>query len=318
MARLPNLNAILYFETAARLSRVNLAAEELTVSPSAVSQQIKSLEESVGIALFRRVKRRLVLTEEGERFYAAATEALGLLRSAQSRVSRKREYYSLVIRVAPSFGVRWLSPRIGSFVEAHPDLDLRIDATTELTDFDKENVDLELRYGLEPPPGLAAKPLITDRVLPICHPRMAQEANQIGLKDALRDMRFLHTVKAQITWHEWLLRNGFDALDDGHGLKFDRSSMSIRAAQDKLGVLLETATLTMKELQSGDLVPLAPDLGTLCFPTYWLCCPPRHLNRRAVKNFADWIEDQAAAHEKEKLRLLASLGCVQHNAYATD
>jgi LysR family glycine cleavage system transcriptional activator len=95
MARPPNLNSILYFEAAARLSRVNLAAEELSVSPSAVSQQIKTLEESIGIALFRRVKRRLVLTEEGERFYEAATEALGLLRSAQSRASRKREYHPL-------------------------------------------------------------------------------------------------------------------------------------------------------------------------------------------------------------------------------
>jgi LysR family glycine cleavage system transcriptional activator len=223
-----------------------------------------------------------------------------------------------VIRVAPSFGVRWLSPRIGSFVEAYPDLDLRIDATTELTDFDKENVDLELRYGMKPPPGLAAKALITDRVLPICHPRLAQDAGLIGLAEALRNMRLLHTVKAQITWSEWLTRNGVEAVDDGHGLKFDRSSMSIRAAQDKLGVLMETSTLMMKELQSGDLVPMAPDLGTLCFPTYWLCCPPRHLNRRAVKTFADWIEEEAAVHEREKIRLLASLGCVRHTNYVTD
>lgn len=315
VAKYENLKAISHFEAAARLSRINLAAEELMVSPSAVSQQIKALEESTGVALFRRVKRRLVLTEAGEQYYAAASEALGLLRTAQSRISRVREYRSLVIRVAPSFGVRWLSPRIGSFVEANPDFDIRIDATSELTDFNKENVDLELRYGLEPPHGMIAMPLIIDRVLPLCHPRLAKEAGQTGPLATLQKTRLIHTVKAKISWREWLDHNGLEAVDDTHGLRFDRSSMSIQAAKDGLGVVLETATLAKKELQSGSLAPFAPALGILCFPAYRLCCPPRHLNRRAVKAFANWIQDEAKQHEKEKSLLLSSLGCANFSDY---
>ncbi|WP_284374872.1 LysR substrate-binding domain-containing protein [Sulfitobacter pacificus] len=312
------MNTIQFFEAVARLSRLNLAAEELRVSPSAVSQQIKSLEEAIGVALFRRVKRRLVLTEAGELFYASSTQALGLIRNARSRVSRKQEYRSLVIRVAPSFGVRWLSPRIGGFVEAHPDFDIRVDATSELTDFDKENVDLEVRYGLEPPKGVNATPLITDQVMPFCHPKFAQDAALVGLSVTLGSARLIHTVKAQVTWQEWLERQNIDSVDSSHGLHFDRSSMSIRAAVDRLGVVLETATLAMPELQSGSLVPLAPHLGALCFPTYWLCCPPRHLNRRAVKAFANWIGEEAKEHESRKLRLLGSLGCEQYFDYKTD
>ncbi len=316
MGKSPNLNAISYFEAAARLSRVNLAAEELMVSPSAVSQQIKALEENLGVALFRRVKRRLVLTEAGELYYASATEALAMLRTAKNRISRVREYRSLTIRVAPSFGVRWLSPRIGNFVESNPEYDIRVDATSELTDFDKENVDLELRYGLEPPPGLTAKPFITDHVLPLCHPRLAKEAAQIGPQEMLRKTRLIHTVKAKISWKEWLARHQLAGIDDAHGLRFDRSSMSLQAAVDGLGVVLETATLAKRELQAGSLVPMDPKLGVLCFPAYWQCCPPRHLNRRAVKRFGEWLKGEAEQHEKEKLLLLSSLGCVKFSDYA--
>lgn len=315
MARPLNMNAMAYFEAVARHSRVNLAAGELLVSPSAVSQQIKLLEERMGVSLFRRIKRRLILTEEGERLYQSATQALRLLRDAQERVSRTREHRSIVIRVATSFGVLWLGPRISDFVSDSPGVDLHIDATSELTDFERESVDLEIRYGAEPIRGLHCHPLIVDRVLPLCSPRLAATARQAGISETLSTARLIHTVKAAVRWRYWLDRHEMAAVDDAHGLRFDRSSMAIQAAADGLGVILETATLAMNELRTGRLVPLAPDLGCLAFPAYWLTCPARHLNRRTVRRFAQWIEARAEAHEGDKNRLLESLGVTASRPY---
>lgn len=310
------MNTIQYFEAVARHSRVNIAAEELNVSPSAVSQRIKSLEEQLGVLLFRRIKRRLVLTEEGERLYASATEALKLLRDAQMRVSHTREYRRLVIRVAASFGVRWLGRRVADFVNTHPGIELHVDATSSLTDFEKENIDLEIRYGLTPPGGLHSQSLINDQVFPMCTPKLATAAAETGLENFFETTTLIHTVKAAVTWRHWLDHNDFATVEDGHGLRFDRSSMSLQAAVDGVGVALETATLAMDELRSGALVPLAPEFGSISFPTYWLICPARHLNRRAVKTYREWIEMQAKAHEQQKERLLRSLGCVDKHAYS--
>lgn len=312
MTRPPNMNAIMYFESVARHARVNIAAEELLVSPSAVSQQIKSLEEQMGVLLFRRVKRRLILTEEGERFYHSASEAMNLLRSARHRVSLKREHSKLIIRVAASFGALWLGPKISEYISQNAGVDLHIDATSELTDFEKENVDFEIRYGTDLSNGLHSKSLISDRVLPLCTPEMAKTAREVGAAKMLSTSRLIHTVKAAISWRAWLDSNDFMEIEDLGGLRFDRSSMALQAAKDGLGVVLESATLAMNELQSGALVPLSPERGTMDFSTYHLICPARHLNRREVKSFADWIEEKAILHEAEKSPLLASLGVTKH------
>ncbi len=306
------MNAVMYFEAVARHSRVNLAAEELQVSPSAVSQQIKTLEEQMGVMLFRRVKKRLILTEQGERFYQAASGSISMIKDAQIRLTNQREYQRLMIRVSASFGVRWLSKRLSHYVQQHPDIDLHIDATSELTDFDKEKVDLEIRYGVMPPPTLYSQSLITDKVLPLCSPEFAQHHQDQPIVDVLSGNQLIHTVKAEVTWRHWLTAQAITGVDDAHGLRFDRSSMSLQAAKDGLGVVLETATLAMNELESGTLVPLFPELGTLDFETYWLICPVRYLNHPSVKRFVAWIETEANQHEKEKEALLASLS-VSHS-----
>ena len=138
MARFFNLNSIQYFEAVARHSRVSLAAEELSVSTSAVSQQIRSLETALGVPLFRRLKRRLVLTEEGERLYLSANEALRLLHGTHDRITRRHKSTSLILRVSISFGVSWLGPRIAGFIDANPRWNMHIDGTQAITDFEKE------------------------------------------------------------------------------------------------------------------------------------------------------------------------------------
>lgn len=309
--RFPNINAIVYFEAVARHSSVNRAAAELLVSRSAVSQQIKTLEQRMGVALFRRIRRRLVLTEEGERLFKAADQALALLRETHNTISLARDYRSLTIRVSSSFGVRWLSPQLADFVAAHPHLDLRIDATSELSDFEKENIDVDIRYTVDMPEGLHCQALVTDYVLPLCAPKLAARAKRAGKDGAahvLARARLIHTVKADIKWHEWLDLHGMDAAQASHGLYFDRSSMSLKAAEDELGVVLETATLAMNELRAGKLLPLAPQLGALAIESYYLVCPVKHLSNRYVKAFIAWLEEKVKTHEVEKKRLMKSLG----------
>ncbi len=318
MSRHLNMNAVVYFEAVARHSRVNLAAAELQISPSAVSQQIKTLEEQMGVMLFRRVKKRLILTEQGERFYQAASGAISIIREAQIRLTNQREYQRLMIRVSASFGVRWLSKRLSHYVEQYPDIDLHIDATSELTDFDKEKVDLEIRYGFAPPPTLYSQSLITDKVLPLCSPEFASQHRERSPAKVLSGNPLIHTVKAEVTWRHWLNIQAIEGVDDSHGLRFDRSSMSLQAAKDGLGVVLETATLAMNELKTGTLVPLYPELGTLDFETYWLICPVRYLNHPSVKCFVRWLEAEASQHEQEKKALLFSLSVPVSRSFKPD
>ncbi|MCW2308968.1 LysR family transcriptional regulator [Rhodobium gokarnense] len=305
------LNGMVYFEAVARHSRVTTAAQELSVSPSAVSQQLKGLEEVLGVKLFRRVKRSLVLTEEGEQLFGAATEALSILRDARRQVARKRENRKLILRVSASFGARWLGRRFAKFIAANPLWDLHVDATPELTEFEKENVDLDVRYGVGRWKGLYAEAIVNDMVMPLCNPAFLKDCRERGTtpEAMLSDVRLIHTVKANLTWKWWLNRHAIENVPSDGGLKFDRSSMSLQAAKDGAGVVLETATLAMDELHAGTLVPMFPALGAARFPAYWIVCPNRNLNRRYVSVFCEWLREEAAEHEDEKLDLLASLGC---------
>ncbi len=306
-----SLNGMIYFEAVARHSRLTTAAEELSLSPAAVSQQIKKLEEATGVKLFRRIKRRLVLTEEGERLYQSTTQALALLREARRQVTRQRENRKLTLRVSASFGMRWLGTRFTKFIEENPMWDLHVDATPELTEFEKENVDMDIRYGAGNWSGLYSEAIVHDAVMPLCSPaiRARRDKNKTPPEKFLKDIKLIHTVKARLTWKWWMDRHQYDSGSLKNDLQFDRSAMSLQVAKDGAGVVLETATLAMDELKEGTLVPLFPELGAARFPAYWIICPNRHLNRRYVEVFCDWLRNEAAQHEEYKVALLDALGC---------
>ncbi len=308
------LNKIIYFEAVARHSRLSTAADELLVSTSAVSQQIKQLEEQLGVSLFRRVKRRLVLTEDGERLYQSANKAINILKNARQQIARKKESQKLIVRVSASFGVRWLGPRVARFIAINSMWDLHIDATPELTDFEKENVDLDVRYGKGNWPGLYTRPILSDAVLPLCSPAypIFQNQSDRSIGSVLVESRLIHTVKAHLSWSNWLNLNNLNNINTHHGLRFDRSSMALQAARDGAGIALESATLAMDELRSGELVPAFPDAFVVRFPAYWFICPNRNLDLKVVKIFSEWLDKESTAHEQRKKQMLLSLGCEQY------
>ncbi|MDT8327010.1 MAG: LysR substrate-binding domain-containing protein [Roseovarius sp.] len=306
-----NLKATEYFEAVARLGTVTKAAQELGVSPSAVSQQLAALETQFGVRLFRREKRRLILTLDGDRLFQTTTQAFAALRNASSAIGRQRDMRSLTIRVSPSFGVRWLGPRIATFAEQNPDWNIRIDATPDFSAFDTEAVDLDLRYGIGNWAGLTVDPVINDLSMPMCSPEYL--ARLRGLSDdpieQLKHARLIDSVKTLYRWDIWLAANRIDLPDIAYPFRFDRSSMSIEMAKQGGGIALDSAVLCRGELERKELVPFAPAFPVIDFTGYWVVCPPRHMNRRIVKRFAEWVVSEAREHEDCTRALLRKAGC---------
>lgn len=306
-----NLKATEHFEAVARLGTVTKAAEELQVSPSAVSQQISLLESQLGVKLFRREKRRLVLTLDGDRLFQTTTQAFRALRNARSAIARQRDLRNLVLRVSPSFGVRWLGPRIAAFAEENPEWNIRVDATPDFTAFETEPVDLDLRYGLGGWAGLTVNCVMHDLVLPMCSPAYLEKLRRHSSDPVaqLAAARLIDSVKMLFRWDLWLALNRIEVPELSYPFRFDRSSMAIELAKQGGGLALDSVTLCLPELQRGELVPFCTDFAVIDFPAYWFVCPPRHLNRRIVKRFADWLEAACADHQEQARLLLAGLGC---------
>lgn len=306
-----NLKSMEYFEAVARLTSVTKAAAELGVSPSAVSQQLRQLETQFGVKLFRREKQRLVLTLDGDRLYHTTNQAFRAIRNVKSAITRQRETRDLALRVSPSFGVRWLGPKLSAFLVENPEWRIRVDATPDFTSFETEAVDLDIRYGLGSWPGLHSECLLDDLVLPVCSPSYADmlRAKSDDIAVQLANARLIDSVKMLYRWDVWLASNGIELPALDYPARFDRSSMSIELAKQGGGIALESAALCLPNLLDGELVPFALTIPVVKFPAYWFVCPPRHHSRRIVRRFADWIEAECRSHDSDARQCLERLGC---------
>jgi DNA-binding transcriptional LysR family regulator len=306
-----NLKATEYFEAVARLGSVTKAGVELGVSPSAVSQQVRLLETQFGVKLFRREKRRLILTLDGDRLFQTTTKAFAAVRNARSAIVRQRDVRNLIIRVSPSFGVRWLGPRIADFASKNPEWNIRVDATPDFSAFETEVVDFDLRYGLGDWTGLTVTCLMHDLVLPLCSPGYLEHLRGISQDPGVQlgAARLIDSVKTIYRWDLWLAANRIEVPELSYPFRFDRSSMAIEMAKQGGGLALDSVTLCLPELTRGELVPLLPAFPVIDFPAYWFVCPPRHFNRRIVRLFSDWLGKACKDHEAQARALLRKLGC---------
>lgn len=307
----PNLNSLAYFEAVARTGRVTDAAAELGVSSAAVSQQLKQLEEQWGVKLFRRQDRRLSLTLDGEMLFQTTTAAFRMIRGARSAVLRQSDARQLSMRCSPSFAVRWLTPRLKDFLDANADWGIRIDATPDFSNFETEALDLDLRYGSGNWPGLQVECILSDYVIPLCSPEYRDRMRHIS-DDPARQItaaRLIHSVKALYQWDLWLAIHGIDAPGELAPLRFDRSSMAIQLARDGAGVVLDSVTLAYDDLRQGTLVPLSTEFPAVEFPAYWVVCPARHINRRIVRLFIEWVRANGLAFQAASRQCIEDLGC---------
>lgn len=305
-----NLHATQYFEAVARLGGVTKAADELHVSPSAVSQQIRLLEQQLGVKLFTRSKQVLSLTIDGDRLYQAATRTLQNFRDVQGAILRQRENLGLGIRVSPSFGERWLAPRLVDFCSRNPDLNVRVDGTPNFADFANEVVDVDIRYGEGHWEHLHSQHLIDDLVIPMCSPAYRDELSTIS-DDPMAQLgqaRLVDSVKTLLRWDQWLELNAVQGVAKAYPYRLERSSMSIEVGCRGGGLILESVTLAHDRLARGELVPFSPAFPAVLVPAYWIVCPARHLSRRAVGDFIDWLVVEAGRQASQVGNRLADMG----------
>ena len=291
LRRLPPLNALKAFEAAARSESFSRAAEELCVTPGAVSHQVKALEATLGIRLFNRERQRLVITEPGREYLAVVRDALDRIAVGTARLVQRQSCGVLTVSMSPDFAAKWLVRRLGRFAEKHPEIDLRISATERHVDFAREDVDLAVRHGDGGWPGLEVVRLCSERLFPVCSPRLVSGRNRVTEASDL--LRFpLLRLGDWKTWMRWFDAAGVaDPVPRGPVL--NQASMLIDAAVDGQGVALARTALAAWDLISGRLVSPV-DVSLRMSNTYWIVCPKAVSGTPKVAAFRDWLLAEAA------------------------
>ena len=285
--------SIAVFHAVARAGSVSRAAEELRVTPSAVSQQIQALELHLGTALTLKVGRNIMLTEAGERYFQMIGREIEHIADVTQHVRGVRSALTLTVRAAPSVASKWLLPRLHTFVDANPDIELRLDGTNETTDFGKENVDIQIRHGDGVWPGLFVESLGRERFFPLCAPTLLARASLASA--SLAEHRLIHSVKSQMQWPHWFAQAGIEPLRRWRRVLFDRSHTAIDAAVAGIGIALESELLAWRELREGLLVCPVVDPPAVALQTQWIVCPHSHLRHRKTRTFLDWLRAERDA-----------------------
>lgn len=292
------LRAIAVFEVVARCRSLSKAAAELFVTPSAVSQQVHALEVHLGTALLAKAGRGIVLTEAGERYFEMISADMQRITEATQRIRGFRSRAVLTVRTTPTLGSKWLLPRLRTFLDANPDVELRLNGTTEPTDFSREAVDLEIRHGEGRWPGLFVEGLAEEAFVPVCAPSYAGIATLTAAD--LPNHRLIHSVKAQVQWSQWFALAGAMPEVEWRRLLFDRSHMAIDAAADGLGVALESTLMMWRELRDGSLVCPVVQPPRVTLTTQWVVCPFDHLHRPKVRLFLEWLRAERALWQDQR------------------
>lgn len=294
MARqLPPLNALRVFESAARHLSFTRAAEELNVTQAAVSHQIKTLEDRLGLSLFRRLNRSLLLTDEGQTLAPAVGEALGIITSAVDRLHRHDQSGSLTITTMDSFASIWMVPRMSGFRKRHPDIDVRILTSDTIVDMVRDNVDLAIRFGHGDYPGLHVEWLMDETVSPVCAPDIITKQTPLSKPEDLRHHTLLHDDH-HVSWEDWCERIGVKGFDATRGISYQHSNLVLQAAIQGDGVALARSVLTADDLAAGRLVKPF-DISLPSNFSYYLACPEANFRRPKVKAFRDWLLEEVAA-----------------------
>jgi LysR family glycine cleavage system transcriptional activator len=298
--RLPPLNALRAFEAAARHLNFSRAADELSVTPGAVSQQIQNLEDYVGAPLFKRTPKGLLLTDAAQTALPALREAFDRLAEAASLLTAAVDGRRLTLTAAPSFAAKWLVPRLGKFEQAFPQVDIWLSAGLELVDLAAGEVDVAIRYGAGRYPGLEVRRLMSETVLPVISPDL-QATNPLNEPADLTRHILLHDGSPDPDdscpdWAMWLAARGLKGVDGARGPRFNQSSLVIEAAVNGRGVALAKRTLAQDDLEAGRLIaPL--QIATAVDFAYYLVHPKAKGRLPQVKAFVNWITAEAEEHE---------------------
>jgi LysR family glycine cleavage system transcriptional activator len=289
---LPPLSSLHAFEAAARRLSFKAAAEELHVTPGAISQQIKLLEDRLGTALFLRKTRQIELTEAGRVLLAPTQQAFRALTDAVARVRGTDQAKILTVSLLPSFAALWFVPRLGHFRARHPDIDVRISATPKLADVDRDQVDVVIRYGLGDYPGMHVEHLLADDLFPVCSPQLLVGPTPLREPADLAHHTLLHDELRQ-EWLLWMRAAGIEGLDTSRGPSFSLWDLAFQAAIAGQGVALGRSTLVSEYLRTGKLVKPF-DVTSHSRFGYYLVCLPDRAQEPKIAALRAWIKDEIA------------------------
>ena len=296
--RLPPLNSLRAFVAAARHLSLAKAADELNVTPGAVSQQIKQLEDHLGCALFRRTNRQLLLTDEGQACLPGLIESFERMHEALQAIARVGHDGRLTVSVAPSLASKWLVPRLDRFTALYPEIDVLVSASMHLADFDAEDIDCAIRYGAGRYPGLVVEKLMAESVVPVCSPTLVKEKRLLRTPADLKHFTLLHDDSPDQDpscpdWRMWLRAAGIEHLGARRGLRLNQSSLVVEAAISGRGVALAKARLAADDIRAGRLVTLFNVKQPIQF-AYYFVAPPAKSALKRVRLFRKWLGDEIA------------------------
>jgi DNA-binding transcriptional LysR family regulator len=299
MRRIPNFVLLRAFEAAARLESFTLAAEELHLSQSAISHQVKELETYFGLPLFYRRNRRVETTAEGRRFFDSLGRVFDVIEAACSEVALAPQAQVLAVHCAPSLAVKWLGPRLPQFMQAHPDITIRLSSGAEPMDLTRlHEIDIAISYGSAVDrPGLHVEPLGEERIVPMCSPSILGEG--VDLAHLAATFPLIDSQLSRVTWRDWFTLNQLP-FPNRPRASFDRGALAISAAVDGMGIALETTRLAEREFARGELVELG--LGRFkpfMRETHFLSYRTNERNLDKVKLFRQWLAEKTGAPAKD-------------------
>ncbi len=286
------LNALRAFEASARHLGYVKAAEELHVTPAAISHQVKRLEDYLGVRLFRRLPNGLLLTDVAQRLTVELSDGFERLEAALDKVMHEETRGALTLSVAPMFAVKWLLPRLASFDALHPEIDVRLSASLDLVDLQRDGFDAAVRLGKGRYPNLSSFKLFDESVAPMCSPRLI-ETEALNEPADLREFVLLHDDSMKFdpvapTWNTWLTAAGAGAVTTARGPRFSQPDHALQAAIDGAGVVLGWKYLARADLLAGRLVqPFGVELPL--GSAFYFVCPKTLSTQKKLKSFLDWL-----------------------------
>ena len=295
------LSKLITFEVAARHESFALAAEELFLTPSAVSHQINLLEKELNIKLFLRLHRKVELTNEGKRIFLALQFSLDYLNTEIKAIQNQALAGSLTIYARPSVAQCWLVPKLSSFTECYPFIQLSILTGNENVNFQRTGIDLAIYFDNQPSFQLDYQYLMDEHIIPVCSPEYADNFNLINNLDNLKHCTLLHDCQAWSNgtgtdeWNSWAIH--FNAhIDSSVGISFDRSDLALIAAKNHLGITMGRKRLVEKEIERGELVLPFPEMYLRCDQHYYVASL-KDRKWPKIDAFIDWLK--AAVNEEQ-------------------
>jgi LysR family glycine cleavage system transcriptional activator len=284
--RLPPLSALRPFEAAARLESFSRAADELHLTHGAISRQVRALEDHVGASLFTRHGKRVTLTASGRAFAERVRAALHEIQLAAEAVGTSRRENRLTVSVLPSFASRWLMPRLIRFMEAHPEIEVSVMATTALANFTTDEVDIGVRFGRGPYPPLICEPFLEDEWFPVASPKVKTPKHP-------RDLLHLRIIREDRDyWDEWFLAAGVQPDKPlAGGPFFNDATYSIQAAARGEGIALARRSIIGEDLERGTLKRLFK-VGVKTSERYWFVSPREAADLPKVRAFRNWVKSE--------------------------